>query len=109
MTTNFSILLFQFILNGELRLVDAKQVVFVEPGRVAGVAGDEVRAIEVDATLLATDEHVRALSHRCGAVNVRRDKRSGAVRGTRMNLKAIIASTNADEGTRRRMRQRAVK
>lgn len=91
-------------MNGEARLVDAKQVVLVEAGGVTGVAGDEVRSVEVDAALLAADEHVGALTHRCCAVNVRRDKRSGAVGGTRMNLKAIIASRNADEGRRKKTR-----
>lgn len=91
-------------MNGEQpRLVDAKQVVFVESGGVSGVAGDKVGAIEVNAALFASNEHVGALSHRSGAVNVGRDERGGAVGGTRMNLKAIIASRNADEGRRETM------
>lgn len=60
-------------------LVDAEQVVVVKPGRVTGVAGDKVGSIEVDAALFAADKHVRALSHRGGAVNVRCDKRGGAI------------------------------
>lgn len=84
-----------------LALVDAEQVIVVEPGGVTGVAGDEVRSIEMDAALLATDEHVGALSHRGGAVNVRCDKRSGAVGGTGVNLEAIIGPRNADKGRRR--------
>lgn len=72
---------------------------------MSGVAGDEAGSVEVDAALLAADEQVGALAHGSGAVDVRRGERSGAVGGTRMNLKAIIASRNADEGREEAERQ----
>lgn len=78
-----------------MHLINAKDVLFVEPGRMSSVANNKARSIEMHATFIAANEQVRALTHRSCAMHVRSSQSCRSVAWTRMNLKTIIGTRNA--------------
>lgn len=67
----------------------------VKSSRVTSVANDEARAIEMHATLSATDEQMGALTHRGSAVDVWRCESGRAVGWTGVNLQAVASTSES--------------
>lgn len=78
-------------------LIYAEVVLFIEARRVACVANDKRCTVKMHATFIAANKQMWTLTHRSCAMNDGRAKGGGAVAWARVDLQAIVGTSDAVE------------